>query len=113
MISQRIGRLPIRIIGLGMRWVASPMRTPRPAAEDDDLHAVTAPLWHRSPGAKTDARGSGHTSSAPHSDRVRKLLADLRREVPGQDQDQVRTCLGDHPASGSGIWVPGVYFPCL
>ncbi len=30
MMCQRIGRPPISIIGFGIRWVASPIRTPRP-----------------------------------------------------------------------------------
>ena len=42
MMCQRIGRLPIRIIGFGMRCVSSPIRTPRPPQKITTFIAVCA-----------------------------------------------------------------------
>ena len=94
-MCQRIGRLPIRIIGFGIRWVSSPMRTPRPpqkmttfTARRPPLRRSRARLEHRRP------RDGDDEPRAPLG-RVGELLADLAGEVPGQDHDHVRPRLRD------------------
>ncbi len=66
MISQRIGRLPMRIIGFGIRCVSSPMRTPSPPQKMTTFIGA-APVQAAEPGSKIVAVGIGTTSLAPHS----------------------------------------------
>ena len=89
-MCQRIGLPPISIIGFGMRWVSSPMRTPRPpqkmttftgfgptwsswgvhrvASVEHELDSARAllSLWV-DPGSTNVAVGIGTISFAPHS----------------------------------------------
>ena len=62
------------IIGFGMRWVASPIRTPMPPQKMTTFMRARAQLpraqtfaVRRCPGSMTVARGMGTISFAPHS----------------------------------------------
>ena len=73
------------------------MRTPSPPQKMTTFTALGSALdGKRRPARSTrGASGSGTTSRAPHSRRVRELRRDLAGEVPRQDHDHVRPRLGD------------------
>src|SRR5262245_6850594 len=100
MMCQRIGRFPTGIIGFGVRWVSSPIRTPKPPQKmttfitkswgttvfQSSFRAKTARLSTLANGSKRDRNNQ---TATPIADR-RQLTGDLVDQIPRQNEDVVR-----------------------
>ena len=112
MISQRIGRLPMGIIGLGIRWVSSPMRTPSPPQKMTTFIAPPPPRV-AVPGSNVVAVGIGTTSLAPHSAVYASCSLISRARFHGSTTITSGFVSAIFSGGWIGMCVPGVCLPCL
>src|SRR2546423_12240663 len=90
MLCQRIGREPIGTIGLGIASEYSRRRRPRPPQNTTTFMRPVS----RPPASFEDPYlGDRHEEPSVPLAGVLELVADLVRQVPGQDPDRVRTGL--------------------